>query len=187
MPIPLGVLAVAGAGGAALPSYELIQSVTSGYFQNIDFTNLQTQSSNYRHLQLRGVVRATGGDGTLSMKINEASSGYAYHWLGRSEYNANVNSSGAGSVLSINLGTMPQTADIFASFVIDILDAFSTSKNKTVRVSWGSTTGASDPRAIYIMSGLYNSTSAITSINFNSGNNPVLATGTRISLYGIRG
>ena len=61
MPIPLGVLAVAGAGAA--PSgpgaYELIETtLLSSAQKQITFSNLNTYSTTYEHLQIRASIRS---------------------------------------------------------------------------------------------------------------------------------
>jgi hypothetical protein len=68
--------------------------------------------------------------------------------------------------------------------VIDILDAFETTKNKTIR-SFGGQVG-SGANLILLHSGFWNNTAAISSITLGVNGAPQFATGCRFSLYGIK-
>jgi hypothetical protein len=77
------------------------------------------------------------------------------------------------------------TASSFGAGVIDILDPFSTTKNKTLRGLGGIT--SSEATNIALRSGSWASTSAVTSITclpFSADN---WVAGSRFSLYGIKG
>jgi hypothetical protein len=79
-------------------------------------------------------------------------------------------------------------ASVFGAGVVDILDAFSTTKNKTVRAFSGNYTAANnlgDRQIVHLASGVYLSTTAINSLTLYAANN--LVAGSRFSLYGIRG
>jgi hypothetical protein len=70
--------------------------------------------------------------------------------------------------------------------VIDILDAFSTSKYKTVRSFWGADANtASTNWRIGVNSGVWRSTSAITSLTIIFPANPYSADNS-FALYGIK-
>jgi hypothetical protein len=75
------------------------------------------------------------------------------------------------------------TANQFSSATIDFLDFSNTNKNTTMRLLQGI---AGADNQVGIASGLWNNTSAVTSIDIIDlfGN---LVAGTRLSLYGIRG
>jgi hypothetical protein len=71
--------------------------------------------------------------------------------------------------------------------VIDILDAFSTTKNKTVRSLSGAVSGDSNARRVDLNSGVRLSSNSIDSLSIISINiSDELAPGSRYSLYGIR-
>jgi hypothetical protein len=184
MLIPLGFLA--GSGGGVETDYELIETkLVASATSEISFTSLGTFSSTYKHLQLRMAVRSTraAADDQITLRLNTDTSGnYAWHRiLGNG---SNVSSTGASSTSTPQLGAIPgssATANMFAGLVLDILDPYSTTKNKTIRSlngfagSW-----------IALHSILHMSTSSITSIQMfsNSGN---IEVGSRFSLYGIKG
>jgi len=70
--------------------------------------------------------------------------------------------------------------------IIDILDYASTTKNKTVRSFAGTNNNTTTNGEVDLFSGLWKSTSAITSISIIIGSGS-FATSTTVSLYGIRG
>jgi len=78
------------------------------------------------------------------------------------------------------------SANVFGASIFDILDFSSTSKNTTARASTGLLTG-STTNLIELNSGAHFNTSAVTSLKIQdlTGNN--LVTGSRFSLYGIKG
>ena len=94
-----------------------------------------------------------------------------------------VTSGASGSVF--DFGSIPNsssTANVFSATIIDYLDAFSTSKNKTIRVFVGNSLAP----LVSLASGFQNSTTATTSIELGLYNSTTFASGSRFSLYGIR-
>ena len=189
MLIPFGVLSAAGAGGV-VGTYELIETQILGSSQSsITFSNLGTYSSTYKHLQIRLTAR---GSNNATWEINEmrfngdSGANYANHLLRGG--GSTVSSSGGGGGTSIGFETVGNTAPsgAFAAVIIDILDAYSTTKNKTTRTIWGRH-NASD-NAITLTSGLWQNTNAISSIVLTDGGGArSFLTGSRFSIYGIRG
>jgi hypothetical protein len=185
MLIPLGFLA--GSGGGAASDFELIESTVLGSSTpSITFSSLGAYSSIYKHLQVRIVARTdrTGEPGdVLTIRFNgDSASNYAYHNLVGN--GSTVASGGASSQTEIwfwRLAGPTSTANAYSGMVMDILDPYST-KNKTVRALSGFT----PTNEIYLNSGLWNSTSSLTSISLDQlGSNFV--SGSRFSLYGIKG
>jgi hypothetical protein len=181
---PLGILSAAGGGVGA--TYELIETYVLGTAQaSVVFSNLNTYSSTYKHLQIRYTSRATVDSGTLFATFNGVTgTSYATHRLLAN--GSSVTSDAFTSRASLfvgNNGTSDNAANIFAAGVIDILDFSSTTKNKTTRVLAGVSGAVS---SVSLQSGLFNSTSAITSMEI-FGNVGSLVAGSRFSLYGIRG
>jgi hypothetical protein len=187
MLIPLGFLA--GSGGVQ-GDFELIETYTLGSSQaNVTFTNLNTYSSTYKHLQIRYVARTNRASVFDSgrLKFNgDTGSNFTDHGLfgtGSSVGSyAQLNAS-----TGINFGNAPganAAANVFGAGVMDILDAYSTTKFKVTRLLDG--VSSSSP-AITLNSGLWRSTASVTDIQLfpNVGTNWV--TGSRFSLYGIRG
>jgi hypothetical protein len=185
MLIPFGVLSAAGVSAGFSSDYELISSTILGTATaNIEFDNIP---QTYKHLQVRLVGRssfAANFDNLAFYLNNNTASNYATHALfgNGSSVTSNAFTSEARLFFPTLFTAASNTANAFQGGVIDILDYSSTTKNTTTRALTG--VAASGP-AICLISGLWNNTAAVTRINFeNSGN---FVTGTRFSLYGIRG
>lgn len=182
------------AGNPAPVGYELIQTQVLGSPQSIvNLSNLGQFASTYRHLQIRTLQRGTNAEvawqAVMWLNGNTSTSSYAMHQVG-----GNGSSLYTEAVVSGNLGGIAPTLRIpaangtsgaFAAGVIDILDAYSTTKNKTIRTLQGVHQSQSQ---VVLSSGLFLSTNAIDSISFQlQGANGNFATGSRFSIYGIRG
>lgn len=189
MPIPLGVLAVAGAGGgvAAGNAYEWLETTVLGSSTDtVTFSNLNsTYGSTYQHLQVRVVWKTDQGSGTQIGRLRfngDTSNSYATHWIRGNGTNVasasrTTGNNADGFIYMQNAVPSSATADNFAGMVLDILDPFETTKYTTVRTLYGETN-------IYLLSGLWINTAALTSINFDSDGS--FLTGSRFSLYGLR-
>lgn len=181
MLIPIGFFR----GGAAAGAYELISTTVLGSAQTSVTFDVSTYGSTYKHLQIRFAARNTGAFGDIShrIKLNASTSGYADHAL---EGNGSSVSSQANSSQSFGrIGRLPaanQSANIFGSGVIDLLDFASTSKNKTLR----SFAGSAGYNYVSLYSSLWALTSAVTSIELFGEVSQYIA-GSRFSIYGLKG
>jgi hypothetical protein len=193
MLIPLGVLAASGAG-APIGDYELISTtLISSNTPSVTFS-VSSLSSTYKHLQIRGMirtVRGTGGD-IFGFRFNgDSATNYNTHRL--TATGAAVESSGDNPndalIITYNLSTS-DPANQYTAFVMDLLDPFSTTKNKTTRLFFGNgsapSTGAGQ-RHMGLESGMWRNTAAITSILARPLIGSDIAAGSRLSIYGIRG
>lgn len=188
MLIPFGILSAAGVSAAPTDAYELISTTVLGSTTaSVTFSSLGDYSSSYKHLQIRSVAKtATTGDGAEGMILrfnSDSGANYARHTL--SGNGSSVSSSATTSTTHANAGLVTTNSSIaaFAGNVCDVLDAYSTTKNKTVRAL------TAHPGAlvfVQLLSGVWINTASITSITLL----PTLGsfiTGSRFSLYGIRG
>jgi len=156
--------AFAVAGG----DFESIATVTvgSGGSASVLFDNLPT---GYQHLQIRGVARSeynTTGTDDIAVRFNgDTGSNYVTHALYGTGSTAGATSTTGGTYMRPIRGALLRDAytnGMMCGFVIDILDAFSTTKNKTVRGFGGSDRNGGGE--IVVGSGLWLSTAAISSI-----------------------
>jgi hypothetical protein len=170
------------------PAYELISTSILSSSQSSVVFDVSSLDSTYKHLQLRVVGRTSRvneSDGFGVRLNNDSGNNYSNHGL-----------SGNGSVVSSffqsdqttqifvdRLAGSSAAANIFGSAIVDILDPFSSTKNKTLRSLGGGTTGSAP--FIMLKSGAYYSTTSISSVQVRV--NDFFVSGTRISLYGIRG
>ena len=182
----LGIFSAAGAGGVQ-GDYELIETQILGSAQaSIVFSNLGTYSSTYKHLQLRGVARSSRAAFTSDVLLTrfnaDTGSNYASHQL---QGNGSSVSSGAQTsqtAIQNYVIANDTVANNFGSVVMDILDPYSTTKNTTTRAMVGLTSGT----FITLNSGLWMNTASVTSLTLLAQNGNLM-TGSRFSLYGIRG
>ena len=180
------------AGNVITGDYELIEStILTGTVADVTFTGLGSYSSTYKHLQLRWSCR-TNQSGVeqsyVAIQINGdglPANNYFWHFLESSENTIASSANAPTSNLRIGLTAATNaTADVFGVGVSDLLDVYSTTKNKTVRSFSGSYNSA-DSRRVGIYSGARNNTESTTSIKIVSTGSFI--SGSRFSLYGIRG
>lgn len=196
MPI-LGI--IASSLPAAAGDFESIATVSvgSGGAADIEFTSIP---ATYTHLQIRAICKSnqTGTSGEwegLALRFNsDANSNYARHFLRGS--GAAVTAGSSTSQTFISIGLQPDTgyssvSQMFSAQILDILDYANTNKYKTVRNLSGfdSNNTGTNVGALQLSSGLWMSTSAITSIKFSSGGsfNRGFTQYTQFALYGIKG
>jgi len=183
----LGIFSAAGAGGAvSLSDYELISTtnITGSSTTAVTF-DVSSFASTYKHLQLRFTARDTdayAGGLVLRGTFNGSSSGYAWHQLNGS--GSSVTSAAAASQPYLRAAIYAGggfTSGHFGAGVIDILDFASTTKNKTLRSFCGS-----DGVTVYLLSGLWANTNAITSFTLTC-DVTAFAANSRFSIYGVKG
>ena len=186
----LGIFSAAGAGGVALVSdYELISTTTLGTATaSVTFSSLGDYSSTYKHLQLRGVVRTNRSDtlDEVNLRFNGDSSALSTSLRVLQGNGSSVSIGGAEGQSRILLSYTPaanNTANTYAAFVADILDPFSSTKNTTVRSLAGQIDGSFTLSSLF--GGAWYNTSSVSSILLYC--NASFVTGTRFSLYGLKG
>jgi hypothetical protein len=169
-------------------AYDSIATATgTGSSNTITFSSIP---QTYTHLQIRIFAKGAGtgnGVGTGSAIVFNGDTTTTNYW--RSSMN------GFGTGTSVNfgndnafwdiIGNASGLSDMYAANIIDILDYTNTSKAKVVRNLLGEDTNGNGSR-LGPLSGLWNNTSAITSISLQSFGGNFL-TPTHIALYGIKG
>jgi hypothetical protein len=170
--------------------YDLLSStILTGNQASVTFSNISTTySSTYKHLQLRIVARSDSGqqyDDSIIRFNSDSGSNYAYHAM--SGTGSSVVSNAATSQTSIPVQRVAggaSTSGIFGAVIIDIPDAFSTSKNKTIKSLTGYYVSVG---RVDLVSGLWMSTAAINTIFIDAVTGSNFVSGSRFSLYGIKG
>lgn len=185
----LGILnsQAAGGGGGAFDLLETTTLTTSA--SSVTFSGLGAYSG-YKHLQVRAVARTLDGgtiDG-ININLNGISAGNAYakHELrGSGSSVTSRNDSNQNELFGFfGVPGNTATANAFGCAVIDILDFSSSNQNTTLRALGGFI--HSSGQRVQLISGLFNSTNAVTSIFFEANGGSNLAVGTRFSLYGVK-
>ena len=185
----LGVLAAQAEGAVAgAGAYDLLETeILTGSQASVTFSSLNsTYGADYQHLQVRVTARtnrAFTGD-LFEITLNsDTGSNYSYHGLYGN--GSSVLSQGGGSAAVIEayrISGGTNTSDSFGGGVIDILDAFETTKYTTLRTFMGTTGSINE---VWLNSGLWQNTAAVDSINFEALGS--LVAGSRFSLYGLKG
>lgn len=171
----------------AVPSSEfLIQTilVPAGGLTSVTFDNLAQWAGVYRHLQIVAAVRGTSAS-NLRMFLMQLNGDTAANYMSHALYSDGPGSISDGTKTSMWWSYGPSggsPAGAYGAICTDILDAFSTNKNKTIRSFGG---GPNGYNMVNIASGHWRNNAAIASITFTAQAGDGYAEGTRISLYGV--
>ncbi len=197
MPI-LGIIASAnqqGRGGGPVGAYDSLATVTlSATTTSVTFSGIP---SGYKHLQIRGISRCNTTNtypDLMMVQFNSdttAANYYSYHILTGDTSNA---SAYAAATTTIAGGMVGRTAggsgvaNTFSPFVIDILDYDSVNKFKTTRSLTGNEGQTSNlDNDITLVSSLWKSTSAVSSILLKVNNNTnSFVANSSFALYGVK-
>ena len=169
---------------AATGSYESIASYSPTSGTSVTFSSIP---SSYSHLQIRAAVKM-GQNESPTLTVNGAGgTSYAWHALYSRTSLSSVQATGSdntGTIKPANFNN--NTSGTYLNvMIIDLIDYASTTKNKTIRVFAGCDDNGGGYNEVSLSSGLYNSTTAITSLTLAYSG--AYQSGTTISLYGIKG
>jgi hypothetical protein len=181
MSLILGILDSGGAAASA-GSYESIATVTA----NSGTTAvLDSIPSTYKHLQVRFVACRDGSSGFLNVRFNgDTGSNYSDHYL-YGTGSAVTSSGDANQTRILYVSPVQDSANNYKAVgIMDIFDYASTTKYKTSKHFSGVDKNAVGGN-VWLSSGLWRSTSAITSITFDLSGD-TFGTST-FALYGIKG
>lgn len=156
---------------------------------SVSFTNIP---NTYAHLQLRWIGRSneSGSYPDFYAKVNSSTTGSNYwylHYIQGDGSTANAgNSNGTAGVYIGRVAGSGASTNVFGAGICDILDYANTNKNKTFRSLTGyDNNGSGD---IVLLSGLYISTTAISTLELIPANNTGKAFQqyTQFALYGVK-
>jgi hypothetical protein len=168
-------------------------AVGAGGASSISFTSIP---STYKHLQVRLIARNNDtsiyGSGLKATFNSDTGANYAYHILrgdGGGGTPGTYNGTGQTStLLSYDSAANGEMANMFGAGVIDIIDYQNTNKYKTVRSLIGrDNNGSGGGGGISHDSGLWMSTSAISTINILPNGGTGFMQYSHFALYGIEG
>jgi hypothetical protein len=163
--------------------YDLLETeILTGTQASVTFSSLNSKyAADYQHLQLRIVTQTNRGESEDIARVAINNTYAISHWLIGGGVSAQSGTESSTYYRSIwTSGGSP--TDSFGAAVIDILDAFETSKNKTVRNFSGFYGSAA--RVVGLASTAYYSTSSTDSVKFEAIGSWVA--GSRFSLYGLK-
>lgn len=184
MPI-LGI--IASSRPAASPAFDSIATVTLGSdTASVSFNSIV---GTYQHLQVRLLTRLTATGTTpndFNLNINGTTSTYRDHTLNGNGSTVTANNDTTTYFPMYNFPRAGMLADTFGAAVLDFHDYASTTKNKVFRMISGFDDNTAGNGQVWLYSGLWVSTNAITQLTFapRSGN---FKAGSIFALYGIKG
>lgn len=178
----LGIIASSNQQGrsSAVGSYDALATITvpSGGLASVVFAGIPI---GYRHLELRTFVQQASTGGYVEVILGNATFSRR-HWVFGSGSSSAVASSDTTNAPGVFSSAFSSGNSVFASSVFEILDYAST-KNKTTRTLGGTDNNGSG--SIYLMSGLYLSTTPVTSITLNAISQNFTQYST-FALYGVK-
>ena len=175
--------------GKPFGSFESITSVAGSNATSINFTSIP---STYSHLQFRFIAQNTDttNNTPFDMQINAATGAvYSWHQLIGTGGSTSLDSGANKNWIEFGSILVPggSNQDTVCVGIIDIHNYASTTMYKTVRFIGGRERNGIQSQ-IFISSGLYQATTAISSVKFLSSDNTYsFGTKSSIALYGIKG
>lgn len=163
------------------------QTVGAGGAASVTFSSIP---GTYKHLQIRGIARENTGGGTnvgsILVRFNgDSGSNYSLHRLFGNGTSATSDSATSAQHFTIACSVQSGgLANVFGAAVMDILDYANTSKYKTARILDGADQNTTGQSYVFFQSGLWMSTSAVTSLSLILGNS--FAQYSSFSLYGVK-
>ena len=158
-------------------------SVLSANAGGIVFSSIP---ATYTHLQIRGIIRGnrTGALDEMGIRFNGGSASITYHnFHGNGSAVTTAGATATGWSWFAPIASGSETAGVFSSIVIDILDYSNTNKYKVFRALTGYDNASSG--RVYSASGMQLDTAAINDITIIPSNT-TFAANTSFSLYGIK-
>jgi hypothetical protein len=165
--------------------FESIATITtSGGETDVSFTSIP---GTYKSLQLRMIGGYPGsGNTSYSMRMNsDTGSNYAFHQV--SGNGTTASAGGSANQTQLDLTSLPASnSGYWGVAIAEIIDYASTSKFKTVTSVGGHNDPINPSYVVKLSSGLWRSTSAITSLTLGTQGATWRANSV-IALYGIKG
>jgi hypothetical protein len=172
-------------------SYDALSTVTlSSATSSVTFAGIP---SGYKHLQIRASAqcnRATYGTDDLNITFNsDTTTNYGYHRLFGDGATAQAGAASSTAFMQVLSGAGTGNGSTFASSIIDILDYANTNKYKTMRTLSGDDLNglvAGYGGYAVLSSGLWRSTSAITSVSIVINTGASFTEYSSFALYGVK-
>jgi hypothetical protein len=188
MLFPLGLLSQGGGAGAG-DAFELISTTVLG--SATSSITLSSIPATYTSLQLRIVGRSANGAqfDEISLRFNsDSGANYGNKYIKLDTSNAPSQASDTGQTAMRILGVTGNTATAnnFSALKMDIIGYKNTNMKTQVRGFGGATDFVSSWQSnASLFAGLWNATTTVTSLTVATWSGANLATGTRVSLYGV--
>jgi hypothetical protein len=165
-------------------SFDLLETrVLESDVPSITFSSLGSFAADYKHLQIRTVTRGTIAASSVSIDLvinNDIGANYSFSLMEGNGTSVSPYRESGSTLFLAPTAAASSTSNIFGSTITDIVDAFSVSKNKTIKTigGWGG--------SVQMVSGHRRSLQATSSLEIKSRTGNFVA-GSRFSLYGVKG
>ena len=171
---------IASSSFEAVGDFESIATTTvgSGGEATITFSSIP---ATFAHLQIRATLKQSIGSAAFARFNSDTGNNYARHRLIGTGSDAGAYGEGTQNKVQINTS---QGYPSFGVFIMDILDYANTNKYKTEKHLFGLDENGSGQ--VGLESNLWQSTSAISTIEFISPNGGNYSQYSHFALYGIR-
>lgn len=186
----IGFWAVAGASAPVVAGAfdHLATTLISTNTATVTFDTSTYAALGYKHLQLRMTLRGSNSAEWSEYRLrfnSDTGSNYTRHALyGDGSAAGSFGYANTSFLDSHTLTGASAGSGIFGATVMDILDPFASTKNKTLRVFGGRQPATDKP--IFLLSGAWLNTSPITSMEFTNTVGSFVS-GSRFSIYGLKG
>ena len=188
----LGILNSQAAGAGGGEAYDLLESeILSSSTSTITFTGLGSYTD-YQHLEIRYSVRNSANQNTnfLGMRINGDSTYGNYYFNNFFNDGGNFQSV-AGDSRFMDLGRMPASyfggSTAFGAGIASIMNFSDSSKKPVSKASYIMFPGNTGTDRAGVLVSDYETAGAVTSLTFTWEDGGNFESGSRISLYGIKG
>ena len=163
-------------------SFESIATATgNNVLTSLSFTSIP---STYKSLQIRYSAAALAGGAQLQMRFNsDTATNYWYHETYGNGTSATANFGSAGYFYIDVTGGVSASPNTMGG-VMDILDYSSAVKKKVFKSN--NTIQGPSTNYVSLVSGVWNSASALSTITFTLDNANAFAAGTSFALYGVK-
>jgi hypothetical protein len=187
MPI-LGAISASITNGLVTGSFESIATNTlSSGSTTVTFSSIP---STYKHLQVRIYAKKTTGSGIADFIASfngDTGANYTRSWTFTFDGAGPYTSRGLNNT-GFSMGYLPSetgVANLYGSYLLDIVDYANTNKFKTVQYLNGAEKTAGGNSVVLHGTTSWLSTSAINSITFTCSDS--IVSGSSFALYGVRG
>jgi len=171
-----GHLAVAG----NLVSLQTV-TVGSGGASSVSFTSIP---QTYTHLQVRAIANSSSTSQAMLQMNSDTGNNYAFHDMSGNGSSAGAEGYATGTLNGIAPIVRMGGSSYFGAGILNILDYTNTNKNKVTRTLVGYDAAGSG--AVYLASGLWTNTAAITTLTFTIQGGGNFSQYSQFALYGVK-
>lgn len=164
-------------------NFELLETqIMGGSQSSLTFSNVNSSyGATYQHLQIRYTARSSRVSADpMVIQLNGTTQSISHHIFGNGS-SANDGTGGTSYAVLFAMAGSNLPSQAFGGGIIEFVDAFETTKFKTIR-----SFSAAPTEAISMDTAFWATTSAINTIQLSTFSGTNFLNGSRFSLYGLR-